>query len=62
MIGLVITLAVVGIILFCINQYLPIDGKIKTIINIVVVVCVVAWLLHVFGVWPTRDIAVPTLK
>ncbi len=46
---LLITLIVVGVILWAINNYIPMDGKIKGILNIVVVVVVVLWLLQVFG-------------
>ena len=46
---LLITLIVVGVILWAINNYIPMDGKIKSILNIVVVVVVVLWLLQVFG-------------
>ncbi len=50
LIPVVITLIVVGVILWLINSYMPMDGKIKKILNIVVVICVVVWLLSVFGV------------
>jgi hypothetical protein len=49
LISLVITLVVVGVILFLINNYLPMDGKIKNILNIVVVIVVIVWLLQSFG-------------
>jgi hypothetical protein len=42
---------VVGLLLWLINTYVPMDGKIKNIINVVVVVAVVLWLLSVFGVF-----------
>ena len=45
----IIVLIVVGIILWLINRYIPMDGKIKSILNIVVVICVIIWLLRVFG-------------
>jgi len=51
LITLVITLIVVGVLLWLVNTYIPMDGKIKKILNIVVVVVVVLWLLNVFGVW-----------
>jgi hypothetical protein len=41
---------VVGVLLWLVNTYIPMDGKIKKILNIAVVVVVVLWLLHVFGV------------
>ena len=50
LIGLVLTLVVVGVLLWLLNNYVPMDPKIKTIINIVVVVVVVIWLLQAFGV------------
>jgi hypothetical protein len=50
LVTIVITLMVVGILLWLINTYIPMDGKIKKILNIVVVVMVVLWLLNVFGV------------
>jgi hypothetical protein len=50
LIGLVITLVVVGVLLWLLNNYVPMDGKIKQIINVVVVIVVVIWLLQAFGV------------
>jgi len=50
LITVVITLIVVGVILWAINRYIPMDSKIKSILNIVVVIVVVIWLLQGFGV------------
>ena len=50
LITVVITLLIAGVLLWLINTYIPMDGKIKKILNIVVVVVVVLWLLNVFGV------------
>jgi hypothetical protein len=50
LISVVITLIVVGVLLWLVNTYIPMDGKIKNILNIVVVICVVVWLLYAFGV------------
>ena len=50
LINLVIVLIVVGVLLWLVNTYIPMDGKIKKILNIVVVIAVVIWLLQVFGV------------
>lgn len=47
---LVGTLVVVGVLLWAMNTYIPMDPKIGKIINLVVVVAVVLWLLKVFGV------------
>ncbi|WP_058555774.1 Thivi_2564 family membrane protein [Thiohalocapsa sp. ML1] len=49
LITLIVTLVVVGLILWLVNSYLPMDGKIKKILNVVVVIVVVLWLLGVFG-------------
>jgi hypothetical protein len=51
LITIVITLIVVGVLLWLVNTYIPMDGKIKKVLNIVVMVVVVLWLLNVFGVW-----------
>ena len=49
LISLIITLVVVGILLWLVNTYIPMDGKIKQILNVVVVVAVVVWLLNGLG-------------
>jgi hypothetical protein len=51
LVSLIITLVVVGVILWLINTYVPMDGKIKGILNIVVVIAVILWLLHGFGMF-----------
>jgi len=51
LINLVIVLIVVGVLLWLVNAYIPMDRKIKQILNIVVVIVVVLWLLQVFGVF-----------
>ncbi len=47
--NVIIIMIVVGVILWLINTYIPMDGKIKRILNIVVVILLVIWLLKVFG-------------
>lgn len=49
LINLIIILIVVGVILWLINNYVPMDAKIKSILNLVVVIAVVVWLLQAFG-------------
>ncbi len=51
MITVVITLIVVGVLLYLVNAYVPMDAKIKNILNVVVVICVILWLLQLFGVF-----------
>jgi hypothetical protein len=49
LINVVVTLIVVGVLLWLVNTYIPMDGKIKRLLNIVVVIAVVLWLLNAFG-------------
>lgn len=51
LISLIITLAVVGVILWLINAYIPMDPTINRIINVVVIIAVVLWLLSALGVF-----------
>ncbi|QNT68593.1 Thivi_2564 family membrane protein [Defluviicoccus vanus] len=51
LVSIIIALIVVGVVLWAINTYIPMDGKIKGILNIVVVVGVILWLLQSFGVF-----------
>jgi hypothetical protein len=51
MIGIVITLIVVGVLLWLVTSYIPMAEPIKKILVAVVVICVVLWLLNVFGVF-----------
>lgn len=47
---IIVALVVIGVLLWLVNAYIPMDGKIKNIINIVAVVGIILWLLNVFGV------------
>jgi hypothetical protein len=46
---IIIVLVVVGVLLWLVNNYIPMDSKIKSILNAVVVIGVVLWLLQAFG-------------
>jgi hypothetical protein len=50
LIGLVVTLILVGLLLYVIEVLLPIDATIKKLIRIVVIVVVLLWLLQALGV------------
>ena len=50
LISLVVVLIIIGVLLWLVNAYIPMDATIKKIINIVVIIAVVLWLLNVFGV------------
>ena len=49
LIQLVIVLVVVGVVLWVINSYIPMQSTIKRILNVVVILVVIIWLLSVFG-------------
>ena len=62
LISLAVTLIVIGVLLWLVNNYIPMDGKIKNILNVVVVICVVVWLLFAFGIrHHSGDIRVPQI-
>ena len=47
----VMILIVVGVLLWLVNRFIPMQGTIKSILNGVVVIAVVLWLLNVFGLF-----------
>jgi hypothetical protein len=47
---IVLVLIVAGVLLWLVNNYIPMQRSIKNILNIVVVIVIVIWLLSVFGV------------
>jgi uncharacterized membrane protein YhdT len=63
LISVIVTLIVVGVLLWLVNTYIPMEGKIKKILNAVVVICVVVWLLFAFGIINhAGDIHVPRVN
>jgi hypothetical protein len=48
---ILLVLIVAGVLLWLVNNYIPMDGKIKQIFNVVVVIVVIVWLLKVFGLF-----------
>ncbi|MEP7168522.1 MAG: Thivi_2564 family membrane protein [Bacteroidota bacterium] len=51
LINILIILIVAGVLLWLVNTYIPMDGKIKKILNVVVVIVIIVWLLKVFGLF-----------
>jgi hypothetical protein len=45
LIQLVVVLIVIGVLLWLVNTYLPMEARMKQIVNAVVVIAVVLWLL-----------------
>jgi hypothetical protein len=50
---ILLVIIVVGVLLWLVNSFIPMDGKIKSIFNVVVVIILVVWLLKVFGILGT---------
>lgn len=48
LLGLIVTLVIIGVLLWLINSFIPMDPKIKQILNVVVIIVVVLWLLFQF--------------
>jgi ABC-type long-subunit fatty acid transport system fused permease/ATPase subunit len=55
LVSVLLTLVVFGVILWLINNYIPMDQKIKNILNIVAIIIVVIWLLRALGVLGSLD-------
>jgi len=63
LLSLILALVLVGVILWLINAYIPMDPTIKKILNVVVVIVVVLWILFAFGLFDElRTIRVPRVE
>jgi cation transporter-like permease len=51
LIQILLALVVVGVLLWLVNRFIPMEGSIKSILNAVVVIGVVLWLLNIFGLF-----------
>lgn len=51
LVNIVLALIIVGVVLWLVNNFIPMDHKIRTILNAVVVVAVAIWVLKAVGVW-----------
>ena len=50
-IHLLILLVVIGLLLWVVNTYIPMEPTMKKIVNIVVIIAVILWLLSIFGIF-----------
>ena len=48
---ILLVLVVVGVLLWLVNNFIPMQGTIKSILNAVVIIAMVLWLLNVFGLF-----------
>lgn len=51
LVNVVIAIAVVGLLLWLVNRFIPMQSQIKSILNAVVVIALVLWLLRIFGLF-----------
>ena len=64
LVTVVLTLVVVGLLLFLVNRFVPMQGQIKGILNGVVVIAVILWLVKIFGLFdylPQLGVSQPLL-
>ena len=59
MIQVLVVLVIVGLVLYLVQTYIPMAPPIKTVITVVVVLCLCLWLLQVFGV---TDFPMPRVR
>ena len=55
-VSILVTLVIVGVVLWLITTYIPMAAPIKTVITVVVVLLLCLWLLSIFGV---MDYSIP---
>jgi hypothetical protein len=44
-------LIVIGVLLWLVNRFIPMQSNIKSILNGIVVIAVVLWLMNIFGLF-----------
>ena len=50
LIMIILILIIIGVVMWLINSFIPMAKPIKAILNALVVICVIIWLLTVFGI------------
>jgi hypothetical protein len=48
---ILLVLVVIGVLLWLVNSFIPMQGTIKSLLNAVVIICTVLWLLNIFGLF-----------
>jgi len=48
---ILMVLIVVGVLLWLVNNFIPMAGSIKSLLNALVVIATVLWLLNIFGLF-----------
>jgi len=48
---ILIVIVIVGVLLWLVNSYIPMQAGVKKILNVVVIILLIIWLLSAFGVF-----------
>ena len=51
LVDLIVALVVVGVVLYLINSFVPMDQNVKRLLNVAVILFLVLWLLRAVGLW-----------
>ena len=46
---ILLVIVLVGVLLWAVNSFIPMDSKVRSILNVVVVLLLIIWLLQAFG-------------
>lgn len=46
----ILAIALFGVLLWAINKFLPMDSKVKAILNVIAIIALIIWLLDQFGI------------
>ncbi len=52
LLSIIIIIALVGVLMWAVNKYIPMEPNIKMFLNIVVVIVLTFWVLSLFGILP----------
>lgn len=58
----IVVVVVIGVILWLINTYIPMQANVKKFLNIAVIILLIVWLLYALGVLPAGDIRIPKVR
>ena len=61
MISLVITIAVLGCIVWAVTMLIPMPDNFKKAIYVIALICLAVFVLNAFGIWNFHDVPVPQL-
>jgi hypothetical protein len=62
LVQIAVVLIVIGVVMWLINNFIPMMGAIKSLLNLVVIAVVVIWLLQIFGIiGPIQGVQIPRM-